>query len=318
MRKFKSFLIALFLSFSVLAAEAFEPPSKPEGYVTDLAHVFSPTAKTALTYKLDNLAKKSAYKPQMVVLTVPTLDDTPIFTAATDTFKKWKLGLKDKDNGILILLDKKENAIRIEIGYGIEQYMTALHLSDFVDKSKNDLNKGDYDTAINMIVTDISSLLQKIEEPKKSSENKSKLSYFLIALVVILLLSIILLKWNDSRRRERERLNRIEEERMQRIKEQLKSKGIYTPSRGRNASRPTTSSKPKAAPVSSYSNKADDAFDVGSALIGGVIGSMLSGNSGSNNTTSTPTFGGGGGGETGGGGYSDSGSSDSGGGGGGD
>ena len=34
--------------------------------------------------------------------------------------KTWKLGQKDKDNGILLLVAPQDHKMRIEVGYGLE------------------------------------------------------------------------------------------------------------------------------------------------------------------------------------------------------
>jgi uncharacterized protein len=58
--------------------------------------------------------------PQISVLTIPSLEDQTIEERAIQVFDQWKIGKKGKDNGVLILIAKKERKVRIEVGYGLE------------------------------------------------------------------------------------------------------------------------------------------------------------------------------------------------------
>lgn len=58
--------------------------------------------------------------PQIGVLTVPSLEDQTIEERAIQVFDQWKIGKKGKDNGVLLLIAKKEKKIRIEVGYDLE------------------------------------------------------------------------------------------------------------------------------------------------------------------------------------------------------
>ena len=41
-----------------------------------------------------------------------------------EVFEAWKLGQKDKDNGILIVVVPNDRRMRIEVGYGLEATLT--------------------------------------------------------------------------------------------------------------------------------------------------------------------------------------------------
>ncbi|NQZ18527.1 MAG: TPM domain-containing protein [Bdellovibrionales bacterium] len=57
---------------------------------------------------------------QLQILTLPTLDGLTIEQASIKIVDRWQLGDKEKDNGILLLVAKKERKIRIEVGQGLE------------------------------------------------------------------------------------------------------------------------------------------------------------------------------------------------------
>jgi uncharacterized protein len=54
------------------------------------------------------------------LVTVPTLAGEPIEDVANALFRKWGIGQKGKDNGLLLLLVTGDRRMRLEVGYGLE------------------------------------------------------------------------------------------------------------------------------------------------------------------------------------------------------
>jgi uncharacterized protein len=92
------------------------------GRVVDDANVIAPQARTSLEAKLKDLEDKSGI--QLVVATVPSLDDQDVESYANGLFRAWKLGEKQKNNGVLLLVAPRERKVRIEVGYGLEGTLT--------------------------------------------------------------------------------------------------------------------------------------------------------------------------------------------------
>ena len=92
------------------------------GRVVDDANVMAPQARASLETKLKNLEDKSGI--QLVVATVPSLEDQDIEPYANGLFRAWKLGEKQKNNGVLLLVAPHERKVRIEVGYGLEGTLT--------------------------------------------------------------------------------------------------------------------------------------------------------------------------------------------------
>lgn len=57
---------------------------------------------------------------QFVVLTVQSLDGEPVESFSLATAEKWKIGQKEKDNGLLLVIAMQERTYRFEVGYGLE------------------------------------------------------------------------------------------------------------------------------------------------------------------------------------------------------
>jgi uncharacterized protein len=94
------------------------------GRVTDNAQILSPETSRLLTESLKEHESRTGN--QIAVLTVPTLNGESIEDYAVKVFEEWKLGQKDKDNGILIVVVPNDRSMRIEVGYGLEGSLTDL------------------------------------------------------------------------------------------------------------------------------------------------------------------------------------------------
>ena len=93
---------------------------KIENIVMANAAIFSLTELNSLKEKLTKTST------QIVIFTLNDLQDDTIYNYANKLFNQNKLGQKEKDNGVLILLLKNDKKVRIEIGYGLEHVLTDI------------------------------------------------------------------------------------------------------------------------------------------------------------------------------------------------
>src|ERR1700719_1628611 len=101
MNKFLRACAAL-LSFSALAFAVDWKALKPEGYVSDFAHVIDAQSKAALEQYCARVEQASG--AQMALVTIPTLEGEPIEDVANTIFRAWGVGQKGKNEGIMLLL----------------------------------------------------------------------------------------------------------------------------------------------------------------------------------------------------------------------
>ena len=126
------------------------------GRVTDNAEILSASMKETLSERLKAHEEKTTN--QIAVLTIPSLDGESIEGYAEAVFKAWKLGQKDKDNGILLLVAPEDRRMRIEVGYGLESTLTDATAGSIIRNVITPLFKsGDYNSGvaagINAIIT---------------------------------------------------------------------------------------------------------------------------------------------------------------------
>jgi uncharacterized protein len=70
--------------------------------------------------------------PQITILTVKDLQGYAIEDFSIRVAEKWKLGTKEKGNGLLILIAKTEKQMRIEVGQGIEGEITDYESNQYI------------------------------------------------------------------------------------------------------------------------------------------------------------------------------------------
>jgi len=110
-------LVSLFCPFVNQAAAAIPDPP-PELYVLDQAEVMSSATESMIISTSQEIARQT--KAQVAVVTLKTLDGQTIEDVALQIGRKWQLGDKQLNNGVLILVATTEHKARIEVGYGLE------------------------------------------------------------------------------------------------------------------------------------------------------------------------------------------------------
>ncbi len=117
--------------FFAQPARAYTPPPI-QGHVTDLAGKLSASEKDELEQRLEAVNRSSG--AEIAVLIVASLQGETIEDVAYGTFNTWKLGKKDKDNGVLLVIAVAERRIRIETGKGVEGQLTDLQTQDIIQR----------------------------------------------------------------------------------------------------------------------------------------------------------------------------------------
>ena len=123
---------ALLLRFAVVIAalSAFLPQAravdvnslpKPTGYVSDLANVVDPADKASLEAFCERVEGELGV--QFALVTIDSVGDQPIRDFALDLGRKWGVGDRKSNQGVLLLLAVKDRKSDIDTGRGIEPYI---------------------------------------------------------------------------------------------------------------------------------------------------------------------------------------------------
>jgi uncharacterized protein len=143
----KPFLAAALLCLPFAAALAIDITTlKPQGYVSDFAGVVDAASRQQLEQYCASLEQSSGI--QLAIVTLPSLNGEPVDQVANDLFRKWGIGQKGANNGILLLLSIGDRRSRLELGYGIEPAITDGMAGDVLRSMAPYLRAGRYGDAL--------------------------------------------------------------------------------------------------------------------------------------------------------------------------
>ena len=101
-------------------------PASPRNYVVDLAGIMDAQSKTQTDLLLKELEQKTG--AQVIVLTTPSLNGEDVSQFAFGAFRKWRLGQKGKDNGLVFVVAPNERKYFFSTGYGLEGLLPDSYL----------------------------------------------------------------------------------------------------------------------------------------------------------------------------------------------
>jgi uncharacterized protein len=197
MRFRQHMLLCALLSLIVLTTEA-ALPARPKAHVTDEAQVLTPPTLNQIENLCGELRSKTA--AQLAVVTVASLEGQDIETYTNELFKKWGIGEKEKDNGVLFLIAPNDRRARIEVGYGLEGILPDARVGRLMDENvlpffrAGDFNRGILSGAgalATVIAQDRGVQLTGVPE-NRPAPHQQKLPGWLVMLIVIVLIFIFI------------------------------------------------------------------------------------------------------------------------------
>jgi uncharacterized protein len=152
----KLFLVFfLFIGFQSGFSQKIESKPNPPRGVNDFAHLLEPFQVQALEQKLD--AYNDSTSSAIVVITVPDLQGYDIAQVSLKYLRDWGIGVKGKNNGVVIMVSKAEHKARIETGFGMEGVLPDILAKQIIDQrmipffKNNDYYAG-FDNAVDAII----------------------------------------------------------------------------------------------------------------------------------------------------------------------
>ncbi len=192
------YLAIFFLSGFTLFAL---PNHTEKFYVNDFANILSEDVKNYIFSSSKTLDEKTT--AQVVVTTVQSLEGQELESFSLDLFRSWKIGSKDKNNGLLILIAPEERVMRIEVGDGLEGAINDAKAGRFRDIYATPYFKeNNWDEGIRQLYSAILSEIYKeydMEVPENVSESfreKSNDTYSYIISIIIIIAILITIKFS--------------------------------------------------------------------------------------------------------------------------
>lgn len=134
------------IALSAFALSALDTTNlKPQGYVSDFAHVIDAGARTQMEQYC--YAVEQATGAEIALVTVDTLDGEPIEDVANRLARQWGVGKRGKDEGLLLLFAIRDHKDRGEVGYGLEPIAPDGYVGGVLRGIRPILRQGDYGSA---------------------------------------------------------------------------------------------------------------------------------------------------------------------------
>src|ERR1039458_1771227 len=147
----------LVLSLGTLARAESVSQLQPTGYVNDFAHVLDPSTTAQISDICRQVDEKA--HTQIAVVTINSLDGADIDSYAVDLFKKWGIGGKSTDRGVLILYVIRDRLARIEVGYGLEPILPDGKVGGFRREAIPLMQSQDYNKGLLLVTSRIANVI---------------------------------------------------------------------------------------------------------------------------------------------------------------
>lgn len=191
----RRFLVILTLLFSICSFAQMEkiistPPNPPK-LVNDYTNTLTSQQKEALEAKLYQYDDSTSNQITLVI--VDRLDGYSIEDAAIDLGRKWGVGNKDFNNGVVLLVAKGDRKMTIQVGYGLEGALTDLTTKSIIDNTITpNFKTGNYYRGLDEGTDDLIKAAEgRYKAPAGYSNRKNKgISIGTIIFIIILLLII--------------------------------------------------------------------------------------------------------------------------------
>lgn len=112
-----------------------------QGRVNDAAGVLDVAVEQRLTAQLQALEAATGH--QMVVVTTPSLGGEEISRYSLALGRRWGIGRREQNDGVIVLLAPAERKVRIEVGSGLEKTLTDPLCKEIIEHDMLPLFKQD-------------------------------------------------------------------------------------------------------------------------------------------------------------------------------
>jgi uncharacterized protein len=202
MKKITSILFFVFVAILAVAQpgsnfsidKIISTPPNPPKLVNDYANILTPDQKEALESKLYHFDDTTSN--QVTVVIVPSVEGKDIADVAIELGRKWGVGNKKSNNGVILLVSIGDRKLNISPGYGLEKSLPDLTCQQIIEQIIVPEFKGnDYYAGINQ-GTD--AIIEATKGEFKASKNYNqrgqssglgKIIFIVIIIIVFLAIS---------------------------------------------------------------------------------------------------------------------------------
>ncbi|MEO8962540.1 MAG: TPM domain-containing protein [Ginsengibacter sp.] len=185
-------LLFLFIGFQTGFAQTIESKPNPPRAVNDFAHLLESFQAQALEQKLD--AYNDSTSSAIAIITVDDLQGYDIAEVSLKYLRDWGIGVKGKNNGVVILVSKSDHKARIETGFGMEGVLPDILAKQIIDQrmipffKNNDYYAG-LDNAVDAIIQAAAGEYKA--DPKAGKKGGGLGGIILLVVIFLIILFII-------------------------------------------------------------------------------------------------------------------------------
>jgi uncharacterized protein len=132
MKNVRIAILFLCVVFAYAAAIAQSEVPHLQQRVTDFTNTLSYNEWRSLESRLKQFEDSTS--TQIAILLLRTLDGSDIVDYSMKVFDENKIGVKSKNNGVLVVVAKDDHKIRIAVGYGLEGVMTDALTTQIIER----------------------------------------------------------------------------------------------------------------------------------------------------------------------------------------
>jgi uncharacterized protein len=189
---FKKLILFFVLLAGGFTAFAQDYPEKSNTLVTDYTNSLSADDKQKLESKL--VAFDDSSSTQIAIVLIKSVGDYDINEYGTELGRKWGIGQKGKNNGLLILAAMDQHKVTIQTGYGAEGPVPDVITHEII---QNDITprfkQGDYYGGLDAATDDIIKYTKgefKADKKPQHDNNNGNAAGIIIVIVIFILIMI--------------------------------------------------------------------------------------------------------------------------------
>jgi uncharacterized protein len=208
LRRLSGILLGIGLLFCMGPALAADPTFPAlTGRVVDDANLLSQADREQLDADLKALEDKSS--DQLVVVTLPSLQNFSIEDFGYQLGRHWGIGTKQLNNGVLLIVAPNERKVRIEVGRGLEPILTDALSKVIIETSiLPRFRAGDFAGGIKYGVRDLrlaltgdTAELEQRAKARHDADNPAT-DWLVVAFWVLIILWFVWVMWRSTQQQQ--------------------------------------------------------------------------------------------------------------------
>jgi uncharacterized protein len=183
--------VLLFCGIMVFAQQMPDRPNPPR-LVNDFTNTLTADQVQTLENKL--VALDDATSTQIAVVIVPSTNGVTIADYNVELMRKWGVGTKKNNNGVILLIAKTDRKLDITVGYGVEGALTDATSKSIIDDiivpsfKGNDYYRG-IDQGTDAIVQAVKGQYTEPRDKKAGRSGGGSFIFIIILIVIFLIIS---------------------------------------------------------------------------------------------------------------------------------